>query len=79
MRKLKRDSMKEKNSDMDKIDSLIQLVLTGVLLLCAVLGVVFHVIEGHLATKGMIIGVVMILGCAALVRISWAEFRAKER
>ena len=64
---------------MDKIDSLIQLVLTGVLLLCAVSGVVFHVIEGHLATMGMLIGLAMTAGSAALVRISWAEFRAKER
>lgn len=66
-------------SDMKKIDSLIQLVLTGVLLLCALLGVVFHVIEGHLATMVMLIGLAMTAGSAALVRISWAEFRAKER
>ena len=64
---------------MDKTDSLVQLVLTGILLLCAVLGVVFHVIEGNLATMGMLIGLAMTAGSAALVRISWAEFRAKER
>jgi ABC-type multidrug transport system permease subunit len=64
---------------MDKIDSLIQLVLTGVLFLCAVLGVVLHVIEGHLATMGMLIGLTMTAGSAALVRISWAEFKAQER
>lgn len=64
---------------MNKIDSIIQLVLTGVLFLCAVLGVVFHVIEGHLATMGMLIGLAMAAGSAALVRISWAEFKAQER
>lgn len=64
---------------MNKIDSLVQLVLTVVMLVCAVIGVVFHVIEGHLATMGMLIGLVMMLGCAALVRISWAEFKAQEQ
>jgi ABC-type multidrug transport system permease subunit len=58
---------------------LIQLVLTGVLFLCAVLGVVCHIIEGHLATMGMLIGLTMTAGSAALVRISWAEFKAQER
>lgn len=66
-------------SDMNKIDSIIQLVLTVVMLVCAVIGVVAHVIEGHVATMGMLIGLVMMLGCAALVRISWAEFKAQEQ
>lgn len=64
---------------MNKIDSLIQLVLTGVLFLCALLGVVCHIIEGHLATMGMLIGMAMTAGSAALVRISWAELKAQER
>ena len=64
---------------MDKIDSLVQLVLTVVMLVCAVIGVVAHVIEGHLATMGMLIGLVMMLGCAALVCISWAEFKAQKQ
>lgn len=64
---------------MDKIDSLVQLVLTVVMLVCAVIGVVFHVIEGHLATMGMLIGLAMAAGSAALVRISWAEFKAQEQ
>lgn len=64
---------------MDKIDSLVQMVLTVVMLVCAVIGVVAHVIEGHLATMGMLIGLVMMLGCVALVRISWAEFKAQEQ
>lgn len=66
-------------SDMDKIDSLVQLVLTVVMLVCAVIGVVAHVIEGHVATMGMLIGLAMAAGSAALVRISWADFKAQEQ